>query len=264
MGSRRTTHHGERDQGERDRNDKSDGSAGHARSQRLAPYVLTVVVLVLAVLAAGSMGELSARPVVDAGAGAVEPTSVPTPSAEVVPEPPVDDGDRLQLDPSVVVAASVLLVVGLLALLVRFLLRLRSRPPIRGGSLDGALVRPPGTLEPVAEPLPAWTRIAEDELAKSTDTSDAVIRCWLAFEQLSAGAGTPRRPTQTTSDFAAAAARSLDLPMDAVTTLNRLYQRARFARERRDGHEALGPAERALALYSVRLLAATARNGERP
>ncbi|TYC99659.1 DUF4129 domain-containing protein [Arthrobacter echini] len=220
--------------------------------------------LVLAVLAAGSMGELSARPVVDAGAGAVEPTSVPTPSAEAGPEPLVDDGDRLRIDPSVAVAVALLLVIGLLALLVRFLLRLRARPPIRGGSLDSARVRPPGILEPLAESLPAWTRAAEDELTGSTDTSDAVIRCWLAFEQLCAGAGIPRGSTQTTSDFAAAAAQSLDLPMDAVTALNRLYQRARFARDRRDDREALGPGDRALALRSVRLLAASVQDGERP
>lgn len=241
----------------------ADG-VSRVRLSSCVPYVLTVVVLVLAVLAAGSMGELSARPVVDAGAGAVEPTSVPTPSAEAGPEPLVDDGDRIVIDPSVVVAVALLLVIGLLALLVRYLLRLRARPPIRGGSLDSAQVRPPGTLEPVADSLPAWTRAAEHELTGSTDTSDAVIRCWLAFEQLCAGAGIPRRSTQTTSDFAAAAAQGLDLPMDAVTALNRLYQRARFARDRRDDREALGTADRELALQCIRLLDTSVRDGERP
>lgn len=219
------------------------------------PYVLTVVVLVLAVLAAGFMGDFSARPVVDASAGTVESTSIPTPSAEATPEPQVDDGERIVIDSKLTMAVFVLLVISILALLVRVLLRLRSRPIIRGGSLDEAQVRPAGTLEPVAEALPTWTRTAEQLLVGDADTSDAVIRCWLDFEHMCASAGVPRRATQTTSDFASAAAQALDLPVEPLTTLNRLYQRARFARARQDGHGALGRADRELALTSVRLLA---------
>ncbi|THJ66177.1 DUF4129 domain-containing protein [Arthrobacter echini] len=221
-----------------------------------APYVLTVVVLLLAILAAASVGTFSARPVIDGTVEPVESVSTPTPSAEGTPAPLIDDGDRIVIDPDLTMAVLLLLAVSLLALVVRYLLRLRSRPTIRGGSLDEAQVRPPSALDPVAEALPTWTRTAEQLLIQDADASDAVIRCWLDFERLCARAGLPRRPTQTTSDFASAAATALDLPVEPLTTLNRLYQRARFARSHHDGRDALGAADREIALRSIRLLAA--------
>lgn len=201
----------------------------HSHPRVDAPTLLTVVVLVLAVVAAGFMGRLTAQPVIDAPVttAAQESTAEPTPAVSG-PAEPVPDAERLIISGDTAAGAILLLVMISLALLVRLLLRIRRRPE-RDGSPEPTGLQQAGSPGLVDDVLPSWTEDAERALTDSADTSDAVIRCWLAFEDLCAAAGVGRTPAQTTSDFAAAAASALDLPPRPLTALNRLYQRARFS-----------------------------------
>ena len=190
--------------------------------------LLTVLMLVLAVLAAGFMGDFSADPVVDPSS-AVEQERTPAPTAPATSEP-LPDGERLEIGGDWAVAALLLLVTAGLALLVRFLLRLRTRRTVEEGPLERTDLQRQDLPALASDALPAWTADSHALLAEGTDTSDAVIRCWLAFEQLCTAAGTGRTPAQTTTDFATAAAAALGLPVRPLATLTRLYQRARFGR----------------------------------
>ncbi|WP_167134067.1 DUF4129 domain-containing protein [Arthrobacter sedimenti] len=204
--------------------------------------VLTVLVLVLAVIAAGYMGQLSAEPVVDPSVAGLEQQD---PSATATPEALPDDGERLVISGDTAAGALLLLVMTVLALLLRFLLRFlpRSRFQQVDGFLDRTELQRPGT-SLLADALPAWAEASRAALAASTDTSDAVIRCWLDFERLCAAAGAGRRPAQTTTDFAVAVSSALALPPQPLSTLNRLYQRARFGQATHDRSPGLLPADR--------------------
>ncbi len=212
--------------------------------------LFTVAVVLLLVLAAGFTGDFSADPVIDGPVTSADeltiPTATATPSLDVLP----DDGERLVIPGDIAAAALVILLMIVLALLARFLGRLRSRPVPDGSAPEQTDLQEPGTLDLVADALPAWARAAETALASDDATSDVVIRCWLEFERRCARAGVGRRPTQTTSDFAAAASAALTLPEPPLVALNRLYQQARF------GHGVLLPRDRALAATSVAELAA--------
>ncbi len=229
------------------------------------PAILTVVVLVLAVLAAGFMGDFSAEPVLELPIATPQQETFPVPSASGTPEPLPDDGGRISIDGGTAVAALLILVMAGLALLVRFVLRFRTQQVSEEGVLHQTALQQQGTLTLVADTLPSWTESSSAALMAGTDTSDAVIRCWLDFERLCAAAGVGRRPTQTTSDFAAAVSARLDLPAQPLATLNRLYQRARFGGAGGGrSPERLGPADRDAAAASISALShALASRGER-
>ncbi|BBE23252.1 hypothetical protein MN0502_21350 [Arthrobacter sp. MN05-02] len=234
------------------------GTNGEPQRPRLVhvPAALTVLVLVLAVLAAGSMGDFSARPVLDAPAIPSGPLVAPSPSAGPPEEILAGDGERLVIGGDLAVAALLLVAVAALALLVRYLLRFRAAPTAGDRRSDQAALLPPGPPAPTADPLPAWTEAFRAALTGDTDTSDAVIRCWLDLERLCAEAGVRRGPAQTSTDFAGAAAAALDLPARPLVTLNRLYQRARFGQTRGDRPSLpLGPADRERAAAAVGELA---------
>ncbi len=223
------------------------------------------MVLVLAVLAAGFMGDFSAEPVLEPPIAAPQQDSSPVPSPSGTPEPLPDDGVRIIIDGGTAAAALLILVMAGLALLVRFVLRFRTQQGSEDGVLHQTALQQPGTLTLVADPLSAWTESSRTALTAGTDTSDAVIRCWLDLERLCAEAGVGRRPTQTTSDFAGAVSARLDLPAQPLATLNRLYQRARFGGAGGGrSPERLGPADRDAAVASISALShALASRGER-
>ncbi|MEC5198099.1 hypothetical protein RCH21_000307 [Arthrobacter sp. PL16] len=226
------------------------GTPRHAKAALGVPALLTVLVLVLTVVAAGFIGRFTAQPVVDPPVDVVGQESTATPSATVMTEPPADS-EPLVISGDTAAAALLILAMAGLALLVRFLLRFRRRHIAGSGFLEQADLQQPGTLALVNDALPAWTEATRTALAGDADTSDAVIRCWLDFEHLCAVAGAGRTPAQTTSDFATAVAAGLDLPAEPLTSLNRLYQRARFGRTDDDAPQRLGHDDRELALSSV-------------
>ncbi|MHA7146178.1 DUF4129 domain-containing protein [Arthrobacter sp. TmT3-37] len=234
----------------------TNGEPQRPRPDRV-PAVLTVLVLVLAVLAAASMGDLSARPVLDAPAIPSGPLVAPSPSATAQEEILPGDGERLVIGGDLAVAALLLVAMAALALLVRYLLRFRTGQTAEDRVVDQAAFQPPATPAPPADALPAWTEAFRAALTGATDTSDAVIRCWLDLERLCAAAGVRRGPAQTSTDFARAAAASLDLPARPLVALNRLYQRARFGQARGARPSLpLGPADRELAVAAVGELSA--------
>ncbi|MHA7281764.1 DUF4129 domain-containing protein [Arthrobacter sp. TMS2-4] len=234
-----------------------------------APAVLALIVLALTVLAAAFLGEFSAEPVTVAPDSSTRRTDAPPPTATVTAPPP-SEGERLVIDGGTLAAGALILLMLAVALLTRFLLRFRGRHGPDGDSPEQAGPHHAGTVTLVSEALPRWVRESSAALLDGGSTSDAVIRCWLEFERICADAGVGRTRTQTTSDFASVVAIRLDLPPGPLTTLNHLYQRARFGRAGQDRSTgSLGPADREAAAASVdelgRSLAARARHsGARP
>ncbi len=242
---------------------------GTKRRHRHAPAVpgaLTVLVMILVILAAGFTGELSAEPVLDPTVAAGDEESAPTPTATDLPDPLPDDGERIQLDGDAVIAVVIVLAIAASALLVRFLLRFRRREPDRGPPVEQVDLQQPGPQWLIGDALPAWTERSRESLDDGTDTTDAVIRCWLDLEHLCAQAGAGRRRTQTTTDFASEVSTRLGLPAEPLAILNGLYQRARFGRQHPGrSTDSLGATDLAAALTSVDALSSalgTRRAGE--
>lgn len=233
------------------------GTRQRGRLTRAVPTALTVLMVVLVVVAAGLVGEFSAEPVLNPTLAPTDPAILPSPSATDTAGAVQGDGERLEISGDTAIAAALILVMAALALLVRFLMRFRTVWPIDERTLEQADLMQPGPLALVADALPAWAEASRVSLEHDADTTDAVIRCWLDFEALCAGAGAPRTPTQTTTDFACAVSVGLGLPPEPLATLNRLYQRARFGRSG-SGHSPgpLLPADRRSAMDSVEELSA--------
>lgn len=221
--------------------------------------LLTTLVLVLALLAAGFVGGFSADPVLEPTITTPQQESIPTPSPSGSAGPPADSQGRFVIDASLAAGALLVLVMLGVALLVRWLLRFRGEDPPDGRLVEQTTPHRFGALAPVDAALPAWAEATRDALAGGGDTSDTVIRCWLDLERICARAGAGRRATQTTSDFAADVAAALDLPAEPLATLNRLYQRARFARTDAESTaestaQPLGEGERRAAAESIATL----------
>ncbi|WP_394252092.1 DUF4129 domain-containing protein [Arthrobacter pityocampae] len=231
-----------------------------------APAVLTLVVLLLTVVAAAFLGEFSADPVTVGPDYSSQQTEQPTP-AETVTAPPLPDGGRIVVDGGTLAAATLVLLMLALALLTRFLLRFRGRHGPDGDPPEQADLHHGGALAVVSVALPGWARESQAALVAGGDTTDTIIRCWLELERICAEAGVGRAPSQTTSDFASAVAAALGLPPRPLTTLNHLYQRARFGQAGRSASsDPLGPADRDAAAACVdelgRALAGRARHPE--
>jgi hypothetical protein len=78
---------------------------------------------------------------------------------------------------------------------------------------------------------------------------NAIVACWLRFQQAAARAGLPPHSSETSTEFTVRALRRLAIDDAAITTLSELYREARFSRH------PMGEAERRRAAAAVRLLA---------
>ncbi|KNC14674.1 hypothetical protein AC792_15560 [Arthrobacter sp. RIT-PI-e] len=225
---------------------------------RALPTLLTLLALLLVVLAAASAGALSADPVLDARVQQRE-QPVPSPTATVEPVEPENAAEPHVIPGDLLLGALVVLLVGALALLVRFVLRVRRRSGSRSQEADQRHTGTPevGIVQAETHPLTAWAEETRTALSSGGTTSDVVIRCWLDLERRCAAAGLVRGPSRTTSAFAAAAAASPGLPARPLSALHRLYQRARFGGSgAASASAALTPAARAPAAARVEELAA--------
>ncbi|WP_181033551.1 DUF4129 domain-containing protein [Arthrobacter sp. SX1312] len=242
---------------------------GTAAGPPRASAALTLVVLVLVVLAAAFVGDFSADPVMDPAVSSPRQPESPAPTVTVTASS-LPDGERIVVDGGPLAAVTLVLLMLALALLTRFLLRFRGRHGPGGAPLEQADLDHAGTVALASVTLPAWAATSHAALVSGGATSDTIIRCWLDLERMCAEAGAGRTPSQTTSDFASALAATLDVPPLPLTTLNHLYQRARFGQAGRSrSTDPLGPADRDTAVASVdeltRSLAARARHpGVRP
>ncbi len=227
----------------------TDRTRHHRNRARAVPALLTLVLL-LVILAAGSTGEFTADPVLDPPVQ-TDAQPAPVPSATGT-ELTADDDEPSERPADLLAAVLVVLLAGALALLVRYLLRIRRGLPFQHAGADAAGSQGAGTVQHDVDRLRTWTEESRTALHTPQETSDIVIRCWLDFEARCAEAGAGRRPTETTSDFAAAASSSLGLPPRPLAALNRLYQRTRFAGS---SGAPLTTADRDLAVASIEELA---------
>ncbi|MHA7238318.1 DUF4129 domain-containing protein [Arthrobacter sp. TMS1-12-1] len=232
------------------------GTTAGPQHERQASAVLTLIVLLLVVLAAAFIGDFSATPVMDAPEAPSRRTESPAP-AESVPATPLPDGERIVVDGGTLAAVALVLLMLALALLTRFLLRFRIRQGPDGVPPEQADPHYAGTEARVPAALPHWAKESRAALAGGgADTPDAIIRCWLELERACTEVGIGRTAAQTTSEFASTVATVLDLPPRPLTTLNHLYQRARFGRSGRNGPpNPLGPTDRRAAAACVDELA---------
>lgn len=72
---------------------------------------------------------------------------------------------------------------------------------------------------------------AEAQLAAlaTGEPRNAIVACWLRLEEVVAGAGLPRRPSETSAQFTTRVLGSLHVDADALQELARLYRVARFS-----------------------------------
>jgi len=197
-------------------------------------------VLVLAVVTAARSG-----PVRDSGTADRVPPAAPLETLQGAPPvstaatatpppppPPIAIPGWLSTALAVLGGALVLLLVvlavrRLLPLLRALLARLRRQLP--GGP------REPGTGEgapddAVGTELRDRVSAAADTLAESTGPPrDAVVACWLDLESAAAATGSPRTAAQTPTEFTVGLLARYAAPDQDLSTLLRLYQRARFS-----------------------------------
>lgn len=87
------------------------------------------------------------------------------------------------------------------------------------------------------------------------DPRNAIVACWLAFEEYADGAGVARAPWETSSEFVVRFLRLVDADSEAVARLSALFHEARFS------SHPLGETERTEALAALDAIRAALRTG---
>jgi hypothetical protein len=82
---------------------------------------------------------------------------------------------------------------------------------------------------PAPEPLLEAVEVSLDDLRRDPDTRRAIILCYRRFEQALGGAGVPRSPWETPTEFMRSVLARLPIPFRAVRRLTALFERARFS-----------------------------------
>nr|WP_246211766.1 DUF4129 domain-containing protein [Phytoactinopolyspora alkaliphila] len=101
-------------------------------------------------------------------------------------------------------------------------LRSRNRSSVVGGELED--------LPDAADELRRGVHAASAALDRTgTAGPDAVIEAWLALEAAASSSGTPRRPSQTPTEFTDRLLREHHADAGSVTLLRGLYLRARYS-----------------------------------
>lgn len=108
------------------------------------------------------------------------------------------------------------------------------------GSWTGPSPRPRA-----ADGLAEAVELSLESLRQEPDSRRAIILCYRRFEQVLAGAGLPRAPWKTPTEFLRDTLRRFGLPSEAVTTLTRLFEVSRFS------HHPVRPSERDAAVGSL-------------
>lgn len=197
--------------------------------RRWMPVVAAVTLIVTAVVAA-----MYANPVINrtpaSGMTLDAPTPGARPTSSVVPEPsPTATDDQAEstgaLWPLVVVGT-----LGSIVVLVLFWSLLRERwgrlrRPARPASVS--------TAEPVPDGKGRLSEAVEESIAELDDTATdprrAVIACWVRLEQVAATVGTPRSPSDTSTDLVARLLTEHRISAPVLDQLAGLYRAARFA-----------------------------------
>jgi len=154
------------------------------------------------------------------------------PPSEVPPIPPTDPGAAPGGTlPAWVVSAALLVCLTAAAAVVLPLLYLllRAAVSVRRGAL-------PVDHTPTAPPAPRREEVLAAVDAGLADLSDAdrdprraVIACWVRLEQAAAGAGTPRRPGDTSTDLVLRVLDAHRVDRRVLDQFAALYREARYA-----------------------------------
>lgn len=207
------------------------GSGGDGRGPAVAGLVgLAVVTLLLVVLAAGSG---TVRPVSESTAVRTPRPFTPPPDTQTpdVTPPPLGQTDPVSLPGwlSTTIELSLLLIgVAIALLLLRALLRAGLRL-LRGIRLPAAETADPAS----------WQQVTRAELADAVETgferldtgrpADAIVACWLAFEQTAAAAGVVRAPSETPAELTVRVLAAHWVSRQALERLADLYREARYS-----------------------------------
>jgi hypothetical protein len=208
--------------------------------------VLVGVLVLLWAATAGPvamLGPSSARP-------HFEPAT-PSPSASPSASPPPDPLDELRRQPpqrdlswvgDLIGWTFVIAVLAGLVLGLAWLWRHRWRRPPAPPELDIDV------LPDVRAVSAALGDDADTQLARlgEGDVRNGIVRCWLRLEDVIAGAGLPRDPAETSTEFTVRVLHALDLDPRAIGGLARLYREARFSEHPLD-ESARGAAQAMLA-----------------
>lgn len=207
------------------------GGVGDWRGLAVAGLVgLGLITLLLVVLAAGSG---SVRPVSESTAVRETKPFVPPDETPQTPPgpPPVGEGTPWSMPgwlENLIELVLLVAAVGIVFLVVRALLRITLRM-LRGIRL------------PAAEGTDAasWQRVSREELAEAVTAgfdridagrpADAIVACWLAFEQTAAAAGVARAPSETPAELTVRVLAAHWVSRHALERLADLYREARFS-----------------------------------
>jgi hypothetical protein len=194
---------------------------------KLSPWV-SVVLLGLTLLPLGLAGYLLWLRWTPFERGLLAGPASSLPGAR--PFPPLPEAVRPMVEGPVFsgAVAALALLAGLGALGVVLWIYLGNR--IIGGWVGPSAQPREGLAEAVEESL--------ESLRQERDPRRAIIMCYRRFEQVLAGAGLPRAPWKTPTEFLRETLRRFALPSEAVTSLTRLFEVSRFS------HHPVGATER--------------------
>ncbi|GIG29998.1 DUF4129 domain-containing protein [Cellulomonas marina] len=207
-------------------------------ARRAAVVALTLVAAgVLVVVGAAAGADWTTGPARLDAFAPIAPPPAPLPTPVAVPG--AESGAPTAGDaPSGALRVAAVLALAVLAVLVaRWVVRVVRRQARERGqtgtAADGDLA--PGDAgaggDTLVPDLPALHRAATAALARLDAPGaggDDVVAAWLAVERAAAESGVPRAVTWTSSELTAAVLAATDAEPDAVRTLLRLYQRARY------------------------------------
>lgn len=153
------------------------------------------------------------------------------------------------------IAAAILLVAAITFYVVRAVRALDPNPDRTGPPPSDLEFAPPGVADALAD--------AVDEVLARIERGqprDAIVACWMRWEDVAAEAGVARRPAETAADFTERVLSTYQVSNPTLVRLADLYREARFSAHRMDD-TARGEARSALEQVRAELLAGR-RNAE--
>lgn len=162
-----------------------------------------------------------------------EPPVISIPPITMPPQQPSEPGPAAQTIQTVLlVVLAVIVAAAVLLVLYRIVQRLREawRPDdqqVDAEQVPGSSLLAEEISVDMASLATAVAR-AEAHLAGLAEPGDAVTAAWVALEDEAALQGTARDPAQTTTEFTLVLLQHTPAPAGAVSTLRRLYHKARF------------------------------------
>ena len=225
-------------------------TAGHPVARPVVCGVLGGLVVLACALQGTVRGSSTAAPPPPPRSATVDPSEY---SRDGGPAAPLHlSGQPTQ--PWVTTAALVLAAVAL-AVLAGVLLGMwwrhrRGKPAPPGPTLPGAVV---GTavIDAAAATTVRPGAPAGSAPALELLPGDAVVRAWVALQEAAAGAGVPRRPAETPTEFTERLLDEVDAPRAVLDELRGLYLTARFS------GRAVEPAEGERAVRAAHVLSST-------